>query len=132
MREIYNYETLNYAAEALGSIKEAFKKYDISLEQAQANFLDGGVIAKAIRMYSENNFCNYEYIAQVTFDCSLTFKDIVDSFRAVEVYDEIDSCADFEEEIQDKIYNYQVREMIKRNVEGTRKRRTAIRAISRR
>lgn len=132
MRKIYNYETLNYAAEAFNSFKEAFKKYEITEQEAKANFLDGGVIAKAIRMYGENNFCQFEHIAQATFDCSLTFKDIVDSFRAVEIYDEVDSLADFEEDIQDKIYNYQVREIIRRNTTGVIKRWTAIRAITRR
>lgn len=106
---ICNYETLSYAADALGSFKEAFEKYGITEEEAKRNFLDGGVIAKAIQLFAEDNFCNYEHITQATFDSSLTFEEIRESFKAIESYNEIDSNAAFEEEIQDKIYNYQVR-----------------------
>lgn len=136
MGVIYNYETLSYAAETLGSFKKAFEKYGITTEEAKANFKDGGVIARAIQLLAEDNFCNYEHIAQTTFDSSLNLNELWKSFEAIESFyykrEANNSYADYEEEIQDKIYNYQVREMVKRNVEGTRKRRTAVRAITRR
>lgn len=109
MGVIYNYESLCYAAEALESFNKAFEKYGITAKEAKANFLNGGIIAKAINMCAEDNFCNYEHIAQFTFDSSLTFEEIRKSFKSAEFYDDMNSCADYEKEIQDKIYTYQVR-----------------------